>query len=469
MTDGRPQGWEPTDPMRILYPHFAIDDAGNIRYHTSRSVEQSCHHIFGQDVEDRILHLAGLKPYHIPSEQTRWETFNDLYVKEDRVGLQIGDREKIGSYYHVAFSGFQQINCCTISKAWIKLIEPKKQTKHPYNGGQGADGEKGDPERTKPDWWPSSVMHKEPDHLKKSARLRLLTHLIRELAISHNITADKLEEAGRDVQRQIKPRERWDILEEIYMVRRMEESYERGEISANTMVYVIDRPKPGKEKLDSSSGAGVESSPDPKPDTITSAVDIQPNMETKDTAPAPEAPLGEPAPKHGTSEAGMDSADGCAKRKHAEKACQSCRARKVRCSFSEHGTSCCLCKLGGLECIIRERKRERKRPTRTAKKVPQEFQPQPQLLMSCGVIHNMEQEALLRSRVLTPVSSESGDIKLPPNQLLNTDMHGIGTQPQCGYLPDAATGPQFHHNPSNHHALGRQSWPPIPAHFGGGW
>lgn len=65
-----------------------------------------------------------------------------------------------------------------------------------------------------------------------SERIRLLIHIFRKLGKSRGITADKLEEAGRDAQRQIKPRERLEILDEIYKVRRMEESYERGEIGS---------------------------------------------------------------------------------------------------------------------------------------------------------------------------------------------------------------------------------------------
>ncbi|WEW56439.1 hypothetical protein PRK78_001882 [Emydomyces testavorans] len=169
----------------------------------------------------------------------------------DRVPLKIGEEEKVLDYYESAFRAFQQINCRQIAKAFIKIIEPRKQVKHPYNGGRGALGEKGDPEKTKPDWWPAGVIHREPDHLKKPERIRLLVHIIRNLSKFHNITTEKLEEAGRDVKRHIKPRERWDILEEIYSVRRMEESYERGEIDANAVVYVINRDSSNKGERDS--------------------------------------------------------------------------------------------------------------------------------------------------------------------------------------------------------------------------
>jgi hypothetical protein len=39
-----------------------------------------------------------------------------------------------------------------------------------------------------------------------------------------------LEAAGMTAREQIKPRERLEILDEIYKVRKMEESYEKGEI-----------------------------------------------------------------------------------------------------------------------------------------------------------------------------------------------------------------------------------------------
>lgn len=91
----------------------------------------------------------------------------DAEGEVSRVPLAIGDKEKVDAYYAFAFRAFQQINCRQIAKAYIKLIEPRKQVKHPYNGGKGIPGEKRDPEKTKPDWWPVGVAHREPDHLKK--------------------------------------------------------------------------------------------------------------------------------------------------------------------------------------------------------------------------------------------------------------------------------------------------------------
>ncbi|EAS30007.2 uncharacterized protein CIMG_13171 [Coccidioides immitis RS] len=198
---------------------IAINHAGHITYHTSSSVRKGCYDIFSDDVEARFLQSAGMAHLcHTSLEEARQSPFSEINkdseVGEHHFALKIGDRERVGAYYHAAFCGFLQFNCRAICKPWIDVIEPKKQVKHPYNGG----------ESTKPDWWPAGVIHKEPDHLKKPDRVQLLVHIIR------TAMADKLLEAGKEVRRKIKPKERWNILEEICTVRRMEERYERGEI-----------------------------------------------------------------------------------------------------------------------------------------------------------------------------------------------------------------------------------------------
>lgn len=78
---------------------------------------------------------------------------------------RIADADAVWGLYVQLLKNCQQEACKLIAKAWIKAVEPKKQTKHPYNGG----------DRTAPDWWPkpwglakdSKVRHKEPDHLYK--------------------------------------------------------------------------------------------------------------------------------------------------------------------------------------------------------------------------------------------------------------------------------------------------------------
>ncbi|EXJ89764.1 hypothetical protein A1O3_02831 [Capronia epimyces CBS 606.96] len=50
-------------------------------------------------------------------------------------------------------------------------------------------------------------------------------------------------------------------------------------------------------------------------------------------------------------------------KRRASQACQSCRARKVRCNVAKHGAPCIHCRLDEIECIIGESKRKRKRTT----------------------------------------------------------------------------------------------------------
>jgi Protein of unknown function (DUF2841) len=97
------------------------------------------------------------------------------------IPIEIGDSEKLKEYLFDAFTSFQQINCRTLCKSWIRTIEPKKQVNHPYNGNLKVKGgqkfpsndlsaqKDSDPEETKPKWWPSKeeCPHKEPDHIKK--------------------------------------------------------------------------------------------------------------------------------------------------------------------------------------------------------------------------------------------------------------------------------------------------------------
>ncbi|PGG98198.1 hypothetical protein AJ80_09576 [Polytolypa hystricis UAMH7299] len=59
--------------------------------------------------------------------------------------LEIGDREALDTYYRIALHKFQQLNCRQLAKAYIKMIEPRKHVKYPYNGGKERD-----PEKTKP-------------------------------------------------------------------------------------------------------------------------------------------------------------------------------------------------------------------------------------------------------------------------------------------------------------------------------
>lgn len=158
--------------------------------------------------------------------------------------LRVGSQDIIRQYYKKGFENFLQVNCRAIAKSYIKLLEPQKQVRYPYNGKKVISGVlRRDPEMTKPKWWPRSVPHREPDHLLKqgkqscpyhagrydtepfSDRLHLLVHILCELKDSHGVTVEKLREASKDIRRQIAPANRLHVLDEIYYVRSAEERF----------------------------------------------------------------------------------------------------------------------------------------------------------------------------------------------------------------------------------------------------
>lgn len=86
-----------------------------------------------------------------------------------RVPITVKDRDFCRLYYEKIFHNLQQTNCRIIAKAYIKLVEPRKQVNYPYNGRKIIEGQTRqlDPEASKPPWWPPGVSHREPDHLPK--------------------------------------------------------------------------------------------------------------------------------------------------------------------------------------------------------------------------------------------------------------------------------------------------------------
>lgn len=86
--------------------------------------------------------------------------------------ISVEDRDILALYYEKAFENLQQTNCRTLAKAYVKLVEPRKQVNYPYNGRKIVAGtlRQFDPSLTKPPWWPSEVSHREPDHLPKVGR-----------------------------------------------------------------------------------------------------------------------------------------------------------------------------------------------------------------------------------------------------------------------------------------------------------
>ncbi|KAJ5182869.1 hypothetical protein N7492_000485 [Penicillium capsulatum] len=298
-------GWECPPPMmapsrpsiNLPYEHFAmiyLDSEGKLKVHESASIQEQNSTVFTPDVRQNFLEILGERiGFHHPAARRtldasprrvrrRRGNAPPTLLSDDRlagndsdsddfspsgssemVPLRVGDTQKILNYYEGALKHFQQLNCRMVAKAFIKFIEPRKQVRHPYNGGKAppgsAPGTSGDPEKTKPEWWPPGVMHKEPDHLRKEYRIELLLHIIRKLA-GHGITADKLKEVAGDTKRSLKHPSHVDIIYEILRVRKMEERFERGEVDSQHVVYVQNRgPSPkGDEDEESAEPATLE-------------------------------------------------------------------------------------------------------------------------------------------------------------------------------------------------------------------
>ncbi|PYH47945.1 DUF2841 domain-containing protein [Aspergillus saccharolyticus JOP 1030-1] len=178
--------------------------------------------------------------------------------------LRLGETDILRQYYEKAFDRFQQLNCRVIAKAFIKLVEPRKQVNHPYNGRRtsASSSQRMDPELTKPNWWPAGVTHREPDHLFKRERIKLLVHILCNLKDSKGITAEKLQEAAQDVKRQVQPSRRLEVLDEIFYVRQMEELYLDGKISKSLLMKLRpSRWKSGTNVLRSGTSEKGSASP----------------------------------------------------------------------------------------------------------------------------------------------------------------------------------------------------------------
>ncbi|KGQ00950.1 hypothetical protein PAAG_12377 [Paracoccidioides lutzii Pb01] len=189
--------------LNIPYQQYALaylDPSGNVQYELSPSIQKYRGELFCPEFEDRFLRhtnqssLAGPNSiYHSKSKRAQYlsplspmppqkrqrleDAINGVSVGNDDkksenqraqgIWMSVGNEKEMLAFYSEFFKAFQQINCRQIAKAYIKFIEPRKQAKHPYNGGRAGPGDTRDPEKTKPDWWPPGVIHKEPDHLKK--------------------------------------------------------------------------------------------------------------------------------------------------------------------------------------------------------------------------------------------------------------------------------------------------------------
>ncbi|KAL7270493.1 hypothetical protein RUND412_006800 [Rhizina undulata] len=166
----------------------------------------------------------------IPREASSSAESNEIVANEELEykGLDISNSEDVFTFFNTRFRQMQQLVCKVVAKAWIKVIEPKKQSNFPYNRG----------DESKPSWWPPNARHKEPDHLMKPERLDLLLTMLR----SRKVPVQKLEDATAEVMAQI-PKEKAPLLEEIYRVAKQEERYINGQLPRGTLCFVAASEK----------------------------------------------------------------------------------------------------------------------------------------------------------------------------------------------------------------------------------
>ena len=170
--------------------------------------------------------------------------------------LVIGNTPEVAAFLETRFRQLQQLVCKIVAKAWIKVIEPKKQTRYPYNKG----------EESKPTWWPSNVRHKEPDHLMKPERITLLMTMLR----CGKVATNRLELATAEVAAFIPP-DKINLLREIYRVGREEERYKAREIPADTRIFVSSTAYIGNCDEASPSTAGMRGDMTPRSAAMTDA------------------------------------------------------------------------------------------------------------------------------------------------------------------------------------------------------
>lgn len=91
------------------------------------------------------------------------------FAHQDTVTHDITATSEWEKWFCDAFRAVQQLGCRTMAKEWIKIIHPKKQSTNPYNGKKLKSAE-GNPESTKPAYWPKDVVHREPDHINKEGK-----------------------------------------------------------------------------------------------------------------------------------------------------------------------------------------------------------------------------------------------------------------------------------------------------------
>tara|TARA_R110002060_G_scaffold23587_3_gene32033 strand:+ start:442 stop:981 length:540 start_codon:yes stop_codon:yes gene_type:complete len=151
-----------------MYSEFESDSKYDARKQSSGSEMSRRHHRKSRSEEsDGDGSVSAKRRRKGYGGQYREKSNEEMPVAQatTRHDMEIGNEAQVTEYYRVRFSNMQQSACKVMGKAFVKLVEPKKQTHHPYTKG----------DEKAPPWWPNTkgencVRHKEPDHLLKPGK-----------------------------------------------------------------------------------------------------------------------------------------------------------------------------------------------------------------------------------------------------------------------------------------------------------
>ncbi|KAE9979715.1 hypothetical protein BLS_009528 [Venturia inaequalis] len=169
--------------------------------------------------------------------------------------------------------------------------------------------------------------------------------------------------------------------------------------------------------------------------------------------------------KRKASQAGLDGAGQTrAVKRRASKACQCCRARKVRCNVTEHGAPCTNCRLDEVECVVSESRRK--------KKWGKDGEAQPEIESSLAKAHIRKLAARSTFDDLYPTTTSNNlntrkshdrdsttgehvphSIYQTTGQRLSLNMPSINRRPSFGTMPAASPYPMMHHSPMSTESL----------------
>ncbi|KAF8857588.1 hypothetical protein BDZ45DRAFT_429856 [Acephala macrosclerotiorum] len=251
-----------------MYSEFNVEDSsGYDRKHSSSGGSSSEYgRRFQRKFEDSDDdELSSAKKRRFASYRNRQNSNDDTPVPvpvKKTQQLMIGDAVEVEKFYQTRFKDMQQSSCKVMGKAFVKLVEPKKQTHHPYT--------KGDDKA--PPWWPNTtgdnhVRHKEPDHLLKPERIRLLIHILRMVVKPAHQQHPTVQKLGLNVRKleevTMEAMSNWfsdkehpenalkkPFLKEIFRIARAEERYLNGEIDGTTTLSVMYGERAGTEESD---------------------------------------------------------------------------------------------------------------------------------------------------------------------------------------------------------------------------